>query len=122
MIDLLRGSSDQVAKRSQLFFLDELGLQLLLTLVSTARFFQERHQSLILEILAQEDEASQQQHATEHGEDAEGAGGGRRAVEQHGPKPQNGEREDREHGELGNELSPAAAQVEVGALQVPIAR
>src|SRR5579859_912955 len=58
MIDLMRSSGDEIAKRGQLFFLYKLILQLLVAAVGAARFTEQSNERLILNVLAQEDERS----------------------------------------------------------------
>ena len=90
MVDLVGGSRDQVAQGSQLLFLHQLALQALLAFVTAARLLQQGHERLVLEILAQENESSQQQHRGQHGEDAERRAEGMeicRAERSTGPAP-----------------------------------
>ena len=54
MVDLVGGAGHEIAKRSQLFFLDKLALQPLLALVSAAGFLQQGHECLVLKKLSQE--------------------------------------------------------------------
>ena len=93
MVDVVGRSCHQVSQRSQLLSLHQFALQTLLALVSLARLLQQGHQSLVLDILPQKHERSQQQHRHQHGRNPEHAGGRSRLIEQYGPQSQSRQRQ-----------------------------
>src|SRR5580704_8566700 len=119
MIDVLCRTRDQVSERSEFLSLYELILQTLLVLVSPARLLQQRHESLVLDILAQKHERSQQQHRNQHGASPEDAGGLGRFVEPYGPQPQHRQRQERQHGQPRNYFLPSRVETELDAFQLP---